>query len=176
MGGQPHHRSEDIVLTLATKMLRSFGELRPVVRGASMVPTLFPGDVLVVRRESARTARQGDVMLLFRQGFFCAHRLVSTGEAASARLITRGDALPQDDPPFGEDELVGRVTSVIRRGKRIELDRVTSRMSHRLLRRIVRRSQGSVKWMLRWHSLRSRLSHVRVCAGDQNRWQPEVLS
>jgi signal peptidase I len=158
MSEQAIHRHEEIVGTLATEMLRSFGEIRSVVRGASMIPTMFPGDVVVVRRETASTARPGDVMLFFREGLFCAHRMVDkTREGEPIRLIARGDALGKNDPPFAEKELLGRVTAVIRRGKRIELDGAHSAASQRLLRWIVQRRSSSVKWILRWHFLRARL-------------------
>jgi len=175
MGAQGNRRSEDIVLTLTTEMLRSFGEVRSVVRGASMVPTFFPGDIVVVRRETAQTARKGEVMLFFRQGFFCAHRLVDkTQESEPLRLIARGDALGKDDSPFAADELLGRVTAVIRHGKRIDLD-ARSAASQRLLRWIVQRHGGSVKWLLRWHSLRARLSGTPASGHNQAQWQPEEI-
>ncbi|HUA84920.1 MAG TPA: S24/S26 family peptidase [Bryobacteraceae bacterium] len=146
-------------------MLRSFGEVRSVVRGASMVPTLFPGDIIVVRRETAQTARRGEVMLFFRQGFFCAHRLMDrTQEGESTRLIARGDALSKNDPPFAEDELLGRVTAVIRRGNRIELGDTRAAMRQHVLRWMVRRSGRSVKWLLRWHLLRLHLYRVSISA------------
>jgi len=174
MGEQGNRRSEDIVLTLTTEMLRSFGEVRSVVRGASMVPTLFPGDIVVVRRETAQTARQGEVMLFFRQGFFCAHRLMDrTQESESTRLIARGDALGKNDPPFAEDELLGRVTAVIRRGKRIELDDAYAATRQHLLRWMVRRSGRSVKWLLRWHLLRVHLYRISTSARNPTKWQGE---
>jgi len=158
MSEQANHRHEEIVVNLAGEILRSFGEIRSVVRGASMIPTIFPGDVVVVHREEARTARPGDVMLFFREGFFCAHRLMDKAqEGGSIRLIARGDALGKDDPPFAEKELLGRVTAVIRRGRRIELDETHVAPTHRFLRWIVQRHGGSVKWLLRWRSLCARL-------------------
>ena len=174
MSEQAFHRHEEIVVNLATEMLRSFGEIRSVVRGASMIPTMFPGDVVVVRREKASTARLGDVMLFFRDGLFCAHRLVDkTQRGEPVRLIARGDALAKNDPPFAEKELLGRVTAVIRRGKRIELDGVHSVASQRFFRWLVQRRGRSVKWLLRWHSLRARLFRSSNTADERVRFQPE---
>ncbi len=167
------HRHEKIVMALTAEALRSFGEVRSVVRGASMVPTMFPGDIVVVRRKTARTARPGDVMLFFREGFFCAHRLMGrTQEGGPIRLIARGDALDKDDPPFTEDEVLGRVEAVIRRGKRIELGRRPA-ASQCLPRWIVQCSRSRVKWLLRWHLLRARLSRTSISASDQVQWQTE---
>jgi len=167
MSEQANHRHEETVMILAAETLRSFGEFQSVVRGASMVPTMFPGDIVVVRRETARTARPGDVMLLFRKGFFCAHRLVNKmQEGESISLIARGDALGEDDPPFAENELLGRVTGVIRRGKRIEFDDRNTAARQRLLRWIVQRSSGSVKWLLRWHLVRAKFSRSSTVADN----------
>lgn len=147
-------RQDGIVLGLAMQMLRSFGELRPVVRGASMLPSIFPGDVLIVHPETARGARCGDIVLFFREDRFCAHRVVDrTEQGGRVSLITQGDALCRNDPPVAEDELVGRVAAVIRGRKRIELDGHLP-AHKRLFRWIVRHSATTTKWLLRWHFLR----------------------
>jgi len=174
MSEQANHRHEEIVVTLAAEMLRSFGEIRSVVRGASMIPTMFPGDVAIVRRETACTARPGDVMLFFRDGFFCAHRLVDkTRGGEPVRLIARGDALGKNDSPFAGKELLGRVTAVIRRGKRIELDDAQATTIQRFLRWIVQRHGGSVKWLLRWDFLCARLFRSSATTGNQVRFEPQ---
>ncbi len=113
-------------------------------------------------------------MLLARKGRFYAHRLVDRKMAADVpiHLITRGDALDKNDPPFSENELLGHVTAVLRRGKRIELDRHPD-AGQRLLRWVVQRSGGSVKWLLRWHSLRARLRRTSTSAGNQAELQSQ---
>jgi signal peptidase I len=149
---------EGIILNLAVEVLRTFGELRFAALGASMLPAIFPGDTLIVRRETARSARRGDVVLFFREGRFCAHRLVDKmEEGGRLSLITRGDALCKNDPPLAENELLGRVTAVVRGWKRIELGEQPA-ASEVLLRWAVRRSGSAVKWLLRWHSFRTRLA------------------
>lgn len=169
MSEQANHRHEEVVATLAAEILRSFGEFQFVAWGSSMVPSIFPGDTLVVRRETSEGARNGDIMVFVRDGRFYAHRLVDKAEEGGPiRLIARGDALDKNDPPFAQNEMLGRVAVVIRGRKRIELDQHPS-VSQRPLRWIVQRSRSSVKLLLRWHSLRTRLfrSSKRV------RFQPE---
>ncbi|MGA9940328.1 MAG: S24/S26 family peptidase [Candidatus Acidiferrales bacterium] len=170
MGAQANHRREDVVLSLAKETLRSFGEFRFVAWGSSMLPSVFPGDTLIVRHETAETAPVGVIVLLARQGRLYAHRLVDkTQESGQLRLIVRGDALSSDDPPFAEDEVLGRVTAVIRRGRRIDLDGKSPAATERLLQWMVRRSESSAKWLLRWHSLRARLSPAPASARDDIR-------
>jgi signal peptidase I len=174
MSGQANHRREEVVATLAADMLRSFGEFWFVARGCSMVPSIFPGDTLIVQRETPQDASKGEVVLFAREGRFHAHRLVDKKEEGGAiRLIARGDAVVRDDPPFAESEMIGRVAAVIRGRKRIELDRRPVR-SERLLRWIMQRSPGSVKWLLRWYSVRARFAgnaeSARVKLAE---WQPQ---
>lgn len=175
MKAQAPHQREDIILSLATEMLRSFGEFQFVAWGSSMVPALFPGDTLVVRRAAPEDIRAGQVVLLAREGRLYAHRLVDKRIVGpTTRLITRGDALGEYDPPFTENELLGRVAAVTRRGKRIELfDDARMPVGQRLLRWIAQRSDSGVKWMLRWHSLRVWLSRTSTADSNQIQWEPE---
>ncbi len=145
------------MLSLASEVLRTSGGLRFAALGGSMVPTIFPNDILIVRRETARSVHSGDVLLCFRESRFCAHRLVEKREEGERlALITRGDALAQNDAPVTEDEMLGRIEAVVRGRKRIELDGNPSG-GELLLRWAVRRSDGVAKWLLRWHALRARL-------------------
>ncbi len=123
MSGQANHRRQDVVANLAAEMLRSFGEFRFVAWGSSMVPSIFPGDTLIVRPETPEGAHRGDIVLFVRGGRFYAHRLVNKAESGPLLLIARGDALGRNDPPFAESEMLGRVAAVVRGRKRIELDR-----------------------------------------------------
>jgi hypothetical protein len=173
MSGQANHRRGEVVATLAAEMLRSFGEFRFVAWGCSMVPFIFPGDTLIVQHETPEGASMGDVVLFSRAGCFHAHRLVDKKEeGGTIRLIARGDAVVRDDPPFAESEMIGRVAAVIRGRKRIELDRRPVG-SERLLRWITQRSPGSVKWLLRWHSVRARFAANGGGARGELRWQQQ---
>ncbi len=172
MNEQANLRREDAVFSLATEMLRSFAEFRFVAWGSSMVPSILPGDTLVVRRGTPQSTRGGEVALFFRGGRFYAHRLVSKAEEGGRiRLIARGDALSRNDPPYAENEMLGHVAAVIRGGRRIELDRHPA-AGQRLLRWIVQRSGSSVRWLLRWHSVRMRLGRDPSPAGRNVQWQP----
>lgn len=172
MNGSANQRREGVIVKLAAEALRLSGEVRLVGLGSSMLPAIFPGDTLIVRRETARSARRGDILLCFRQGRFCAHRLVDKRkEKGGISLITRGDALGTNDPPVAEDELLGRVTAVVRHGKRTELrGRLAAR--ERLLQQALRSSSGALKWLLRWHSLRSWLARSPGAAPAQLEAKP----
>ena len=98
---------------LALEGLRSFGEVRLRASGVSMLPTLLPGDLLVIRRASHDEISGGDIVLYRRNDSLFIHRVL---ESAPARLITGGDSMATPDPE-GPIELLGKVASVERNGR-----------------------------------------------------------
>lgn len=136
-----------------------------------MVPAIFPGDILIVRDQPIERARCGDVALWSRQGRFYAHRVVRTAKAGEhAAIVTRGDALNQDDPPVGSDEFLGHVCGVVRRGKHVDLG-ASSNVGALVVRFLVRRSDGVTKCLLRYSSLRWRLTGNEIAPPSN---QPEL--
>ena len=99
--------------SLALEVLRRFGELRLRVTGGSMLPSLWPGDVLVIRSAQASACSCGDLVLFRREERFFVHRVL---DVSSTGVLTRGDSLPAPDPLVTTDELLGRVISVSRNG------------------------------------------------------------
>lgn len=110
MQGQPAQLVE-----LAAAVIRASGRLRVGVHGSSMLPALRPRDVLLVRACPAHRARVGDIVVFVREGRLFSHRVIAR---SGARLVTRGDALPDSDPPVEPHEMLGRVGRVLR-GSRI---------------------------------------------------------
>ena len=158
-------------LKLAAEVLRSFGEVRFVARGSSMLPGIYPGDLLTVSRVTPASVRAGHVVLVSRDGHFCAHRVVCRSARNGApSLVTRGDAVSDEDPPVSERELIGRVTGVMRGRKRIELPEKLG-LGRRILAWAARNSEAMAAWLLRWHLLRTRIER-RTCvevAKDSNK-------
>jgi Peptidase S24-like len=143
---------------LAEEVLRSFGELRFLARGLSMLPTIFPGDVLTIRREPIEDARPGDVVLASWGGRLFAHRVVARAQGhGRATLTTRGDALDIADEPVTDTEWLGRVTEVIRGGKTVEFG-IDGAISKCTLRWAVRRWDSVGKWLLRFRLLSGRVA------------------
>ncbi|MFZ1204654.1 MAG: S24/S26 family peptidase [Candidatus Acidiferrales bacterium] len=150
-----------IDMELAEEVLRSYGRLRIVARGSSMVPTIFPGDVLFVERNPLARLQPGDVVLASRGGRFFAHRVVKlTALGGPPRVITRGDALRENDPAFSHDEILGRVTSVTRGGSHISLAGEDDLNGKRLLQWAIRNSESVAAGILWWHARAS--TTVRV--------------
>jgi signal peptidase I len=125
---------------LACEVLRSFGSLRFTATGWSMLPAVWSGDTLLVERVMPRDFRVGDIALVGREGRICAHRVVSVpGDSRSPWWITQGDAISTPDRPVSENELLGRVTQLVRSGKSKTVDANLSGLQ-RLFIQFVRRS------------------------------------
>ncbi|HXY49139.1 MAG TPA: S24/S26 family peptidase [Terriglobales bacterium] len=109
---------EEYRQSLAVEVLEKSGCLQLSARGHSMLPTLWPGDVLTIRTQTIDQTRVGDIVLFARGGRFFVHRIVRVSRA-SGEFITRGDAMPQEDGSLRSDELLGSVMSVTRFRKNV---------------------------------------------------------
>src|SRR5215469_9655505 len=110
-------RSE-LCCELVAELVRSFGGARLRVAGASMLPTVWPGDVITVRSRNIAALQPGQVVLYRREGMLVPHRII---RIRAAVLTTRGDSVRHDDPPVRESNLVGQVVSVEHNGRCLEL-------------------------------------------------------
>lgn len=101
--------------SLAAEALRSRGVLKLRAAGVSMLPTLWPGDLLTVQCLRTEEAEPGEIVLYMRRDRFFIHRIVSKNLGQEdASLVTRGDCMSADDPPIGRNELLGKVTEIQR--------------------------------------------------------------
>jgi hypothetical protein len=105
-------------LGLAAEILASGGTVRLRAFGTSMLPTLWPGDILTIEGESCRPAAGDIVLVLLNQRPFV-HRVKERRDRdGQPQWITCGDAVPQSDPPATDSELLGKV-SFIQRNRRV---------------------------------------------------------
>src|SRR5207237_9662358 len=65
---------------LASQVLRSTGELRLRALGLSMLPSLWPGDILSIQSCTFEDVARGDIVLCSREGQFVIHRIVGKSE------------------------------------------------------------------------------------------------
>ncbi len=108
----------DTKLGLAAEVLRGRGTLRLKVGGVSMLPAVWPGDLITIESVAGDEVVPGDIVLVLRDNRFFVHRLVERRLIQDCLLlIMRGDAMPRNDPPAAASQLLGRVT-LIRRGNR----------------------------------------------------------
>jgi hypothetical protein len=107
---------------LVADVLRRNGESRQgplpllslLVHGESMLPALWPGDVVEIAPCSMAQVERGEIVLALRDGRLFLHRLVSV---SGRGFVLRGDSMPCADPVFPEEALLGRL--VARIGQRL---------------------------------------------------------
>ena len=140
---------------LLVEVARNFGEIRFKATGDSMLPSVWPGDLLTVRRQSFSEFRRGQIVLYERvageNAQLVAHRVVDCSGDRGQQLITRGDSLPRNDAPVHEDQILGRVVSISRNGRPISPDFTRSR---RIAAWVLRRSDLAGRVFLRFTSIR----------------------
>lgn len=106
---------------LFLEILKSSGQAKLAVTGSSMLSSIWPGDILEVRRQNAAEICLGEVVLFERDGRLLAHRVVEkVGGPERTLLVTRGDGLRAPDSPVSPQELLGRVTAILHGGRRLE--------------------------------------------------------
>lgn len=136
---------------LAAEALRSSGTLRLQVTGWSMLPSIWPGDTLIVDRADASGVSEGDIVFFARDRRLFAHRTKSR-RVGNAQLVTRGDAMPSADLPVSESEPLGKVSRIQRNRQWIELSR-TLRLTERAVAALVRSSDAAARVVVGMHGL-----------------------
>jgi signal peptidase I len=122
---------ESIKCDLAGQVLRAGGKLRLRALGLSMLPSLWPGDILIIHSKTYEQVSRGDIVLYARGREFFVHRIIGKS-SDSQYLITQGDGLPKPDPPVSRQDLLGRVSAIERCGLLREPNRANP-IFHRLL-------------------------------------------
>jgi signal peptidase I len=141
--GTKEQRRAALVCRLVADVTCRFGEVRVKLTGASMLPSVWPGDVAVVWRANPADLRPGHIVLYLRQGELIAHRVTSVYRD---RLITRGDILPQYDPPIDASNIVGQVVCILRNGRSLNPEQSSWQ---RIGSSILRRSDCCTRMILR---------------------------
>ncbi|MCF6155444.1 MAG: signal peptidase I [Candidatus Brocadia sp.] len=92
------------------------------ITGRSMFPLIREGDQVLVAH-GCTGMRRGDVIVFRRRGTLIAHRVLSIlRNDAGPIFVTKGDNVPQFDPPLSNNEIVGRVLAVKRGNRCMPLD------------------------------------------------------
>jgi hypothetical protein len=145
-------------LELAAEILHRFGQVRFIAYGGSMVPSIYPGDLLTVQSDSVADARRGEIVFFLLGGRPCVHRVMRKWpDRNRIAFATRGDALPKEDPSVDASQLLGRVTHIERRGKSVAVVGKPGRFA-RAHRWAVRNSPLYTRLLLAVHALRMRLA------------------
>jgi signal peptidase I len=152
---------------LAGEVVRTFGRVRVRVTGMSMIPAVWPGDVLVVERRAAEKIERGEIAVAEREGRLVAHRVVGPRTDAelkpTATITMRGDSLLAADEPLRAEELLGTVVS-IERGAGARRPRRKLGIGARMLAAMARRSSMAARLLVRLHAIfTARPERVALC-------------
>jgi hypothetical protein len=136
---------------LAVEVLRTAGRLRLQVGGWSMLPSVFPGDTLVIEKSESCDVTEGDIVLFSRDRRLFAHRVIAT--PSEADIVTQGDSMPTPDPAVRSEEMLGKVVQISRNGRLIT-PRKRMRLRERAIAAAVRNSEIAARVVVGVHGLR----------------------
>ncbi|MGH7880775.1 MAG: S24/S26 family peptidase, partial [Candidatus Binataceae bacterium] len=109
-------RRDQAIGELVAEALRAGREVKFRALGSSMIPAVWPGDVLTARPVNTAFPRIGEIALTMSDRGLRAHRVVERRESGQPIVIvTRGDALPASDPIGPASAVLG--TIVARNGR-----------------------------------------------------------
>ena len=91
---------------IMAQALREGRDIRLRVTGSSMLPSIWPHDMLRIRDAGNSQPSIGEIILYARDGRLIAHRVVRRPDPGIARSETRGDALPACDAPVVQAEIL----------------------------------------------------------------------
>jgi signal peptidase len=109
------------IADMALSHLREGKRCRLKVATESMHPFLKAGDYITIEKKPFRSLRRGDILVFFKDGDFCAHRLLKKKTSFQRTIITKGDAARNADQAIAPENLLGRVVSYERGGRAVQL-------------------------------------------------------
>ena len=145
---------------LAGEVLRSSGSLHLRVTGWSMLPTVWPGDTLVIEPASGDQVCEGDIVLFSSSRRFVAHRVVAVNNVDGLSIQTQGDALPYADATLAASDIMGKASLIFREGRRNENSILPSRrmdLSNRAAAAFFRRSSFAARAVVGTRSMLQKL-------------------
>lgn len=147
--GEAHTRTCELV----GEVLRSFGTVRLKVTGCSMLPSVWPGDTLIIERRDVQEVAVGDILLYRRKTGLVAHRVVSAPDSlGKSRVGVRGDAFPGQDELLFRSEILGTVSRIVR-GKKNILPPSPLKYPHRLIGILTWHSDSFARLVIFVHSI-----------------------
>ncbi len=108
------------------KALVDRGKNSYTASGFCMYPLLRPGDLLIVETKMAAQAEVGDIAVCRRENYLFGHRVIDKGvDGGKPCVVTRPDNTRHgNDGPTYDDNLLGIVSVIERKGKRVETSRL----------------------------------------------------
>jgi signal peptidase len=145
-----------VIGELLLTSLRAGNPIRIRAHGTSMVPAIWPGDVLTVAPATATTIVPGQIALTLRTGRWFVHRVIDRHtHGGTVVLVTRGDALDHADPVAAPVDIPGIV--IARNGRALgEIPPARTGWLVTLTSRVMR-SRAALALIIKLHAFARRL-------------------
>jgi signal peptidase I len=105
-----------------------------------MYPTICDGDLITVEPKKPSDVYVGDIILYHHENGVVAHRVINMQEPQSSvpstqhLFLCRGDAAIKYDNPIRADQILGKVVSIQRNGRRIDPYRLRIKLHYKTRR------------------------------------------
>jgi signal peptidase I len=118
-------------LDVATGILHRGYGIRLRVEGSSMMPTIRPGEAVIVKPATATNVKLKDIVFYQTERGVIGHRLVRiTNRNGKLVLLARGDADKGASEPVAPAQILGRLVAVERNGRCIDLAGRKAKVKH----------------------------------------------
>jgi signal peptidase len=114
----------ELFLNISTGLLQAGYSIEFRASGSSMYPTIKDGEMITVQPIEISKIKIGDIVLYRTQTGVIAHRVVHVKRPN--QLFLCGDASNSFDAPVMPQQILGKVISTIRAGRKILLDKKAS--------------------------------------------------
>jgi len=131
-----------------------------------MLPTIWPGDTLVIEHARSGDVFDGDIVMFSNGRRFVAHRVIAKSNGSGDSMVqTQGDALPHPDSPVARGDLLGKVSFIVRNGRSIEPSK-SLRLSERAIAALFRRSEIASRVVVGVHGMRQSFRQIQIQASQ----------
>ncbi len=104
-----------LILETSQEILKDGIPIRCKVGGISMLPLLWPDDVIIIDPIDIEQIAIGDIVVFKLDNRLVAHRLISISSNNNSKfLFTKGDSNLKKDEPFSAELLIGVVRNVVK--------------------------------------------------------------
>ncbi len=133
-----------LFLNISADLLKSGYGIEFHANGKSMYPTIRDGEMITVEPIAAPEIKPGDIILYRNQTGVVAHRVVYLEQSSHGHLLLRGDASNTFDAPIMPYQILGKVISTKRSGRKIALNKRRPNLVHFLRVRLRQMIQSVV--------------------------------
>ena len=114
-----------IFFEVAVNLLQNGQSVRFQAPGRSMKPSIREDETIIIEPITPSEVRKGDIILYNNHTGVIAHRVIRIERKDTSQppdsFILRGDASITNDKPVAAEQILGKVVSVVRNGRTIDL-------------------------------------------------------